>query len=243
MPQIQTGQRETRLLAAGRFEVRAAEDGKPPTLTGYASTFDEPFDVGGEWWGWTEVVAPGAFKRALSEKQDVRLLVNHDGLPLARTASGTLKLSEDRKGLAVEAELDADDPDVQALVPKMKRGDLDQMSIAFVVRDESWRYGKGHDRDLRTIKDVDLFDVSVVTYPANQKTSAQVRALAIETDLDLAAVLRVCARAERGADLGDEDHDLIRRAIDSLRGYLPATSDLRRASAFRQRLLDIEALA
>lgn len=199
------------MLSVARAEVRA--DGAAPHLTGYASTFADPFDVGGAF-GWTEIVAPGAFARAINEKQDVRLLVNHDGLPLARTASGTLRLAEDRTGLRVDAELDPTDPDVQALLPKMRRGDLDQMSIAFAVRDETWALGKGNARDVRTITDADLFDVSVVTYPANPGTSAVLRSLGADVGAEAAACLRALGRLTRGAPVDDDDLAILRAVVD-----------------------------
>jgi HK97 family phage prohead protease len=105
----------------------------------------------------------------------VRLLVNHDGLPLARTTSGTLSLSEDGNGLMVEARLDPTDPDVAALLPKMRRGDLNQMSFGFRVSDEGDEWSK--DMSQRTLRNLDINDgdVSVVTYPANPNARVGVR--------------------------------------------------------------------
>ncbi|HSN12900.1 MAG TPA: HK97 family phage prohead protease [Propionibacteriaceae bacterium] len=104
--------------------------------------------------------------------------MNHDGLPLARTTSGTLELDTDSRGLHVRASLDASDPDVQALPPKMRRGDLNQMSFGFRVSPEdgdSW----SSDMRTRTLRNLDLEngDVSVVTDPANPATVAGVRAV------------------------------------------------------------------
>src|SRR5690348_1524690 len=72
----------------------------------------------------------GALARTLSERPNVQLLINHDGMPLARTANGSLQLSEDNIGLRVNASLNPKDPDVQRLIPKMRRGDLNEMSFA-----------------------------------------------------------------------------------------------------------------
>src|ERR1035437_9561901 len=105
-------------MAVTGLEVREGSDAL--TLTGYASTFEQPYDMG--WYA--ETVNSGAFKRTLGQSPDVRLLINHAGLPLARTASGTLTLDTDSRGLHVSATLDPSDPDVASLVPKMKRGDL-----------------------------------------------------------------------------------------------------------------------
>ena len=157
-----------RRLAATVLEVRD-DDADGITLTGYASTFDQPYDMG--WY--TETVATGAFKRTLGRKPDVRLLVNHGDLPLARTTSGTLTLDTDSKGLRVQAQLDPSDPDVARLVPKMKREDLNQMSFAFRVDSDLWE----DDFSKRTLRELDLNngDVSVVTYPANPNAVAALR--------------------------------------------------------------------
>jgi hypothetical protein len=117
--------------------------------------------------GWyTETVKPGAFKRTLGQAPDVRLLINHAGLPLARTTSGTLMLEEDHRGLRVSAQLDPTDPDVQSIIPKMRRGDLNQMSFGFSTIEDSW----SQDMSQRSMIALDLNDgdASVVTYPANR---------------------------------------------------------------------------
>jgi HK97 family phage prohead protease len=158
-----------RRMAVEPVEVREGTDGV--TLVGYASTFDQPYDMG--WY--RETVAPGAFKRSLGRTPDVRLLINHGGLPLARTTSGTLSLSEDANGLMVEARLDPSDPDVAALLPKMRRGDLNQMSFGFRVLEDGDEWSK--DMSQRTLRNLDINDgdVSVVTYPANPNAKAGVR--------------------------------------------------------------------
>lgn len=157
-----------RRMAVTGLEVREGADDL--TLTGYASTFGQSYDMG--WY--QESVDPGAFKRTLGQNPDVRLLINHDGLPLARTTSGTLTLSADKTGLMASAALDRNDPDVQALVPKMQRGDLNQMSFGFRVLEDTWE----NNMTERTLRQLDLNggDVSVVTYPANPNTSVSLRA-------------------------------------------------------------------
>jgi HK97 family phage prohead protease len=105
------------------------------------------------------------------ERDDVRLLVNHEGLPLARTAAKTLTLASDAVGLRCDASLDRSSPLVASVLSAMERGDLDEMSFAFRVIRQEW------DADYleRRITEVQLFDVSLVTYPANPATVAQVR--------------------------------------------------------------------
>lgn len=151
-------------------EVRAKEDGTV-RVEGYAAVFDQAADIGG-WF--IETIARGAFKDAI-KRDDVVFLVNHDGLPLARTRSGTLELKEDDIGLWMGANLDAEDPDVRAIVPKMKRGDLDKMSFAFRVKKEEW--DETVDPPKRTISAVDLVDVAIVTTPAYEGTSIALRSL------------------------------------------------------------------
>ena len=151
-------------------EIRADDDGV--RVSGYAAVFNEEADIGGYF---REIIARGAFAAALERGDDVVFLVNHDGLPLARTRSGTLDLEEDDRGLRMETQLDADDPDVQSILPKMKRGDLDKMSIAFIANVQEW--DDTQDPPLRTIKDLRLIDVSVVTNPAYEGTEIGLRSL------------------------------------------------------------------
>lgn len=162
---------ETRTVAA-RFEMRDDDSGAP-VLEGYAATFGTAYDLG----PFQEQIHRNAFDRTLANNADVRLLIDHAGQPLARTKSGTLELSADERGLKARATLDPSDPDVQRLLPKMRRGDLDEMSFAFRLAGEgdSWDYGP--DRTLRTIREASLAggDVSVVTYPANPSTSVLLR--------------------------------------------------------------------
>jgi HK97 family phage prohead protease len=109
------------------------------------------------------------------------LNINHAGLPLARTKSGTLKLTQDKVGLRVSAELDRSDPDVQAILPKMRRGDLDEMSFAFRVNSQEW----SSDYTDRTITEVNLSrgDVSIVSFGANPTTVAALRAALADEDV------------------------------------------------------------
>jgi HK97 family phage prohead protease len=173
-------QRQTEFrFRAERPEVREAEDGTL-ALRGYASVTDAPYEVE-DWLGaYTETVERGAFGKALRDGNDVRLLVNHDGVPLARTRSGTLALREvtdpladpqgrGQTGLWCEATLDGASPLAQTVRSAMARGDMDEMSFAFQATRQEWN----EDYTQRTIREVKLFDVSVVTYPANPATSVQ----------------------------------------------------------------------
>lgn len=169
-----------------RFEVR--EDADEITLVGYASTF-EPYEMygGPASCGWIEQIDPKAFDKTLREKPDLHLLINHEGMPLARTKSGTLKLSVDNHGLKVVAKLDRSDPDVQRLEPKMRRGDMDEMSFAFRVKAQEWSAAEGFEDDnqsYRKITEISLHkgDVSVVNWGANPTTHAEVKSAADAID-------------------------------------------------------------
>ena len=148
-------------------EIRQDADGIK--VEGYAAVFNEETDIGGYF---REVIEPGAFSDAIG-RDDVVFLINHEGLPLARTRSGTLKLTEDARGLKIETTLDAEDPDVKSISGKMKRGDLDKMSFAFYPEAQEW--DESGDIPLRTIKRASLYDVSIVTTPAYEGTEIALR--------------------------------------------------------------------
>lgn len=141
-------------------------------VTGYAAVFDsDSEDLG----GFIEQIERGAFKEAI-ERSDVRALFNHDNnFILARTASGTLKLYEDERGLKYEFEA----PKTTAgndLLEMIKRGDISQSSFGFTVEEDDWSNRDG--MAFRKIKKVKrLYDVSPVTFPAYPEASVAVRKL------------------------------------------------------------------
>jgi HK97 family phage prohead protease len=133
------------------------------------------------------MLAPGAFRAALRSQPDVRLLRNHDpNYVMARTASGTLELREDGTGLHVFARVDRRIGWVEDLRTSMQRGDVDQMSFAFSINDNGDEWAATEDGQVvRTILPDgirDLFDVSIVTYPAYEATRVNMR-----SDLEAAA--------------------------------------------------------
>jgi len=157
---------ERRTFTVRDIETRA-EDGKL-RMAGYAAVFNEPSLP----LPFIEKIAPGAFRKTLSETPDVRLLINHEGLPLARTKNGSMSLYEDERGLYFEAEL-ADTQEARDLHTLVARGDVDQMSFAFRVIRQKWN----DDRTERMLTEVSLADgdVSIVTYPAYPATSVEAR--------------------------------------------------------------------
>lgn len=182
-------QNNQRNIAYSNLEMRA--EGDSNTLVGYAAVFDSPSEP----LPWTEFVRRGSFSKTINDGADVRLLVDHEGVPLARTKSGTLRMTEDDYGLKVEAQLDEANPDAARIMSALRRGDVSQMSFAFEVVKDSW----SDDRRTRELKEVKLFDVSVVTYPAYEETMVKLRnASANNTDKD---IVRASSLALRRAQL------------------------------------------
>lgn len=210
--------REVRMTAAAS-EMTSGEAGGL-RLTGYASVTGAPYEVN-DWLGtYTETIARGAFAKALQENDDVRLLINHDGVPLARTKSGTLALREvtdplldpqgrGQTGLWVETNLDPASPLVQTVRSAMDRGDLAEMSFAFQVTKQEW----DGDYTQRLVLETKLFDTSVVTYPASPTTSAQ---------LNSARMAAVAGRLREGRALDPEDVNVLTQAL----GWLSAIDSI-----------------
>lgn len=168
---------ETRRVAApATVELETRDDAATPVIRGHAAVFDQrSYDLG----GFYEVVARGAFRRALDAgAAECRCLFNHDpNMVLASVHNRTLDLREDPKGLHYYAQpIDTTyAADVRALIA---RGDVFQSSFAFTVERDRWELTEA-DEVVRTILEVrDLFDVSPVTYPAYPQTDASARSSA-----------------------------------------------------------------
>jgi len=195
-------------------DIEAREADGSMRLAGYAAVFNEssvplPFH---------EVIAPGAFRKTLTETPDVRLLINHEGLPLARTKNGTLTLSEDERGLFFDAEL-ADTTEARDLWTLVQRGDVDQMSFAFRVIRQKW----SEDRKNRTLTEVSLADgdVSVVTYPAYPTTMVEARDLRALDGESLLVVQAVLDKISESHDYVAEAQTMVEELL-SLNGVVPA---------------------
>lgn len=152
------------------FETR--EEGDKPHISGYFAVFNSNYEIAP---GMTESIAPGAFSRTLPGG-DIRALTNHDTtLVLGRTKANTLTLREDARGLWGDVEINPNDSDAVNTYERVKRGDVDQCSFGFEIVSEETDFrddGSVH----WTIKDVDLFEVSVCTFPAYEATSVSARA-------------------------------------------------------------------
>jgi len=154
------------------------QSGNDNALRGYAAKFGKRSQNLG---GFREKIALGAFDRALSEGQDVRALVNHDpNLVLGRVSSKTLRLSQDSVGLKFDCDL-PDTSYARDLRASIQRGDISQCSFAFSVLSDDWTQEDDEETGeriaVRTLRDLDLLDVSAVTYPAYEDTEVYARSL------------------------------------------------------------------
>lgn len=155
--------REVRTFNITGLQTRAGE-GESQMISGYAAVFNSPTDISG-WF--TEEIAPGAFSSAIASS-DIRALFNHDwNNVLGRSSAGTLRLSEDEKGLKFEVDLPQTTV-ARDLVESLKRGDINQCSFGFIPTVEEWDYNVEPAK--RTVREVELFEVSVVSLPAYEDT-------------------------------------------------------------------------
>ena len=204
---------ETRVLTT-EFEVREEADGMH--LTGYAARFNEPSEP----LPFTERIAPGAFKRSLRSRNDVKLLWNHDtSTVLGSTRAGTLTLTEDERGLRVSAVL----PDTQAgrdAKVLISRGDVTGFSFGFTVPKggDTWN----EDGSERTLNSIRLLEVSTgVAFPAYTSTNgtAQVRGLdkiAKRAEVDADTLADAMLKLEDGEEITAEEKDILSRVISEL---------------------------
>ena len=206
---------ETRRLTVNDFEVRQGPAGDGMSFSGYAAVFNsdsEPLPF-------IERIMPGAFRKSLKSRNNIRMYLNHDSsMLLATSRAKTLRLEEDQRGLKVEADL----PDTtigRDLSTLIQRGDVDSMSFGFSVppKGDSW----SDDGSVRELKEVRLYEVSVVTgFPAYQATSASVRSLdmlAERTAADADKLADAITVLEAGSELNDEQASLLLDVVGKLR--------------------------
>jgi HK97 family phage prohead protease len=203
-PQPESKEQEIRTNSVD-FEVRAEGDGM--SFTGYASVFNSPSEDLG---GFVEYVAPGAFKRSLQSRNEVKLLWNHDsGEPLASLRGGTMQLVEDSRGLKVTATLPQTSRG-RDIAELLRTKVIDSMSFGFNVIKDSW----ASDGKTRTLESVRLFEVSIVSFPAYEATTAQVRSgQTINPDQLADALLKL----ESGEELDEENANLITEVVNKLK--------------------------
>ena len=168
------------LEAVPRDEARDAAGERVLRLAGYAVVFDSPSERMGSF---VETIDRRAFDDVLREEPDVRFLVQHDGLALARTSNGTLRLTTDDQGLRFEADLNPSVRAAQDLHALVERGDVTQMSFGFRIG------GEKVDQDAEPIRVhvtrvSRLYELSAVTFPAYEATSVEARDAEDASELD-----------------------------------------------------------
>lgn len=157
------------------LKTRDEEEQEQKVIEGYFAVFNSPTEL---WPGAFEEIEPGAFDGTLGN--DIRALINHEtGLVLGRNKSGTLELKTDSHGLWGNIKLNSNDTDAMNLYERVKRGDVDQCSFGFNILAEETDFGD--DGTVKwTLKEIDLHEVSVVTFPAYSDTGVQARHTELE---------------------------------------------------------------
>lgn len=187
--------------------------GVPTEIRGYSAVFNSVADIG----FWKEVVIPGAFKRTIQENNnDIAALVDHDpARVLARITNQRLELREDGHGLDMRAK-PTDTSYARDLMTNIAERNVTKQSFGFVVPPggDQWRTVDGVEQ--RELIDVELYDVSPVTYPAYQATSVTVRSQAQEAGLDVQGLSSAFVRHLRGLDLSKADRDILTQAVTKL---------------------------
>ena len=163
--------RDIRQVRSIPTEFKTRETGEEIFIEGYFAVFNSNYEIAP---GMTESVAPGAFTNTIAD--DIRALVNHDTtLVLGRTSVKTLELAQDERGLWGKITINPNDRDAMNLYERVKRGDVSQCSFGFDIVDEESEYRE--DGSIHwTIKEVKLYEVSCVTFPAYSETSISARA-------------------------------------------------------------------
>jgi HK97 family phage prohead protease len=202
---------ETRHYPVEVLSLERRDEG-PAVISGHAAVFDV---LSPPMWGFREKIQAGAFAKSL-EQDDVRALWNHNSdTPLGRMSNGTLKLSEDERGLAFALEL----PDTQAgrdVAALVERGDVDGMSFGFRVLDDKVEPGTDDELDTRILLEVQLREISPVVWPAYPQTDVGVARAFEGTGLEADAVLPAIGRAARGEELRAGDLEALGGLLEKL---------------------------
>lgn len=166
------------------MEIRSAESEdveqeERKVVTGYASTFNEPYTLyENDDWRFDEVVDSKAFDN--TDMSDVIMQYDHEGRVFARMSNNTLTVTPDEKGLLIEADLGGTELGRQ-LFEEIRGGYTNKMSFGFTVDGEEVRDTKAPDGKALTVRTITsvrkLYDVSAVSLPANDATSISVRTL------------------------------------------------------------------
>ena len=164
--------RALRQIRSAPVAFQTRNDDTGPVIAGYFAVFNNPTEL---WPGCIEQIAPGAFASSLGG--DVRALIDHDTrLVIGRTTVGTLTLREDATGLYGEIKINEHDSDAMNLYARVQRGDVSQCSFGFDIVAEDYVVSPDGQTCTWTVRDLVLYEVSVVTFPAYEATSVEARA-------------------------------------------------------------------
>lgn len=186
-------------VAEAGIEIRTSDatddSAGSPLFVGHAAVFNSRTAIGNPLtWGFYEQCATGCFTKTLAEG-DARMLVDHEtAMVVSRVSAGTLRLNQDKTGLAVESDLDTGLSYVSDLEANLRNGNITGMSFGFYVVKDQWDSetvstsdGEEAEIEIRTILEVKLLEVSAVTFPAYEETDAGLRALAYRHNRDAIA--------------------------------------------------------
>ncbi len=173
--------KEIRTFDITNLSTRDVTENNSRIVTGYAAVFNSRTLL---WEGLEEVISPVHFRRHYQIRTSDVYLIMTGGKVLGRKKSGTLRLEEDERGLKFEVEL-PNTTDANNLIESMSRGDIDQCSFGFIPTEETWDYNT--DPVLRTVNEVELFEVSIVSLPAYEDTEATLARSKQEIQQDIAA--------------------------------------------------------
>jgi uncharacterized protein len=230
---------EFRTLAGLTIEERSAvatSEGSEMVLTGYAAKFNALSKNLG---GFYEKIAPGAFSRSLAAGDDCKCLFNHDkNLILGRRDSGTLSVEQDNTGLKFRCELNPKSGQHRDIYEAVRRRDITECSFAFTINGdagEDWQPIAEKDEAgnqvvaIRTLKDLNLVDVSAVTYPAYNNTDVAARNITPEIRSALDSISKEIPKManeglkpEQRMDAGDSYEEQICEINSALYTAFPA---------------------
>ena len=173
---------KSNLCRAASFEMRADDDGDGFTLEGYGAVFGTPTRID-SWEGrFDEVIERGAFAKTISERTPVLQFDHGHDVATGSVPIGSIEeLREDARGLFVRARLH-DNARVEPIRQAIESGAIDGMSFRFRVTREEW--DESGDTPKRSIKEVELFELGPVVFPAYQATTVGVRSLLAGLDPD-----------------------------------------------------------
>lgn len=184
---MRTEERRDLTLATAGVQLRANDNQGAQGFDGHAAVFNSRTAIGNPLtWGFYEEIAPGAFTKTIDEG-DARFLIDHDTrMVVSRVSAGSLRLAQDQVGLAVDADLDGELSYVRDLVVNLRNKNITGMSFGFRVVKDDWETvdvettsGDKAEAELRIIREVQLFEVSAVTFPAYEDTDAGLRSVGV----------------------------------------------------------------